>query len=107
MQIAKHGDCRDQQRDKIKFRRLSLVGSRAGQAIEDTRTARAGQSRQSISRQFPAAAYIPRGDRSQAVTPAEYRRLRHMHFRTDFVSHASAAGSIRWQHTYDLIASKP
>ena len=31
MQIAKHGDCRDQQRDKIKFRRLSLVGSRAGQ----------------------------------------------------------------------------
>ena len=66
VQIAKHGDRRDQQRNKIKFRRLSLVGSRAGQAIEDTRSARAGQSRQSISRQFPAAAYIPKGGRSHA-----------------------------------------
>jgi FixJ family two-component response regulator len=46
--------------------RNSLVSSRAGQAIEDTRTARAGQSRQSISRQFPAAACIPRGGRSHA-----------------------------------------
>ena len=46
--------------------RNSLVGSRAGQAIEDTRTARAGQSRQSISRQFPAVACIPRGGRSHA-----------------------------------------
>jgi len=66
MQTAKHGDCRDQQRDKIKFRRLSPVGSRAGQAIADTGTARAGQSRQSVSRQFPAVAYIPRGGRSHA-----------------------------------------
>jgi hypothetical protein len=46
MQIAKHGDCRDQQRDKIRFHRLSLVRSRAGHAIEDTRSAKAGQSRQ-------------------------------------------------------------
>ena len=60
------GQVLKQQPDKIKFRRLSLVGSRAGQAIEDTRTARAGQSRQSISRQFPAVAYIPRGGRSHA-----------------------------------------
>jgi hypothetical protein len=68
IQIANHGDCRNQQRDKIRFRRLPLASSRAGQAIEDTRSARAGQSRQSRSRQFPAAAYIPKGGRSQAVT---------------------------------------
>ena len=86
---------------------LPLVSSRAGQAIEGTRSARAGQSQQSRSRQFPAAGYIPRGGRSQAGTPAEYRRRRHYHLRTDLVSHASAAGSIRSQHTYDLIASKP
>ena len=87
--------------------RLPLVSSRAGQAIEGTRSAREGQSQQSRSRQFPAAGYIPRGGRSQAGTPAEYRRRRHYHLRTDLVSHASAAGSIRSQHTYDLIASKP
>jgi hypothetical protein len=77
MQISKHGDCRDQQRDKIGFRQSSVVSSRAGQAIEDTRSARAGQSKQSRSRQFPAAEYIPEGGQSQAVTPAEYRRRRH------------------------------
>jgi hypothetical protein len=55
MQITKHGDRRDQQRNKIEFRRLPIISSRAGQAIEDTRSARAGQSRQSGSRAIPGS----------------------------------------------------
>ena len=55
MQTAKHGDCRDQQRDKIKFRRLSPVGSRAGQAIADKPQERANQGNpyQGNSRPLP------------------------------------------------------
>ena len=55
MQIAKHGDCRDQQRNKIGFRRLPLVSSRAGQAIEGTRSARAGQSQQFQIKAIPGS----------------------------------------------------
>ena len=108
MQTAKHGDRRDQQRNEIGFRRFPLVSSRAGQAIGTPEAQKRANQGNSRSRAIPGSClHSVRRLKSGAVTPAEYRRRRHEHLRTDFVSHASAAGSIRSQHTYDLIASKP
>ena len=42
MQIVTHDNRRGQQHNKIGVRRLSLVGSRAGQAIEDTQKRKSG-----------------------------------------------------------------
>lgn len=71
MQIAKHGDCRDQQRDKIKFRRLSLVGRRS-RTPEPQERANQGNPYQGNSRPlltFREEAEVMRGASMEKLVP--------------------------------------